>query len=55
MDHPSIFLLTRPEPPTPMFTTKIDVLDLIINILTDHEKHLDELITRLEKVTPKAR
>ena len=52
MDHPSIFLLTRPEPPPPMFTQKIDVLDLIIETLKEHEKHLDELIARLEKVTP---
>ena len=30
------------------YTEKITVLDLLINILTDHEKRLDELITRLE-------
>ena len=30
------------------FTEKIDVLDLLINILKDHEEKLDELITRLE-------
>ena len=31
-------------------TEKIDVLDLIINILTEHEKNLDALIYRLETV-----
>jgi len=28
--------------------TKIDVLDLIIQVLQDHEKTLDEAIARLE-------
>ena len=37
------------------FTEKIDTLDMIISILQEHEKHLDELITRLEKVTPRER
>ena len=55
MDHPSTFLLTHRDPPTPMFTQKIDVLDLIIETLKEHEKHLDELITRLEEVTPRIR
>ncbi len=32
------------------FTEKIDVLDLIIEVLTEHEKTLDSLITRLERV-----
>ena len=30
------------------FTEKIDVLDMIINILREHEEKLDELVTRLE-------
>ncbi|MCW4049122.1 MAG: hypothetical protein NWE89_05230 [Candidatus Bathyarchaeota archaeon] len=30
------------------FTEKVDVLDLIINILQEHEQKLDELVTRLE-------
>ena len=29
-------------------TEKIDVLDLIINVLKEHEKKLDELIGKLE-------
>lgn len=33
------------------FTEKIDVLDLIIKILNDHEKKFDELVERLELVT----
>ena len=31
------------------FIEKMDVLDLIISVLQDHEKTLDQLITRLEK------
>ncbi|MBA7490042.1 hypothetical protein ES702_00576 [subsurface metagenome] len=30
------------------FTEKIDVLELLINILREHEEKLDELVTRLE-------
>ena len=30
------------------FTEKMDVLDLLINIIKDHEAKLDELISRLE-------
>ena len=30
------------------FTEKMDVLDLLISILKDHEQTLDELISRLE-------
>ena len=30
------------------YTEKIDVLDLLIEILMEHEKKLDELVTRLE-------
>jgi len=32
------------------FTDKIDVLDLIIEILKEHERKLDEFTHRLEKV-----
>lgn len=32
----------------PTFTEKIDVLDLMINILRDHEEKLDKIVTRLE-------
>lgn len=35
------------EPPH-RFTEKIDVLDMLINILREHEEKLDEMITRLE-------
>lgn len=31
--------------------SKLDALDLIINVLIEHEKRLDELIQRLEKNT----
>jgi len=31
------------------FTEKIDVLDLLINILKEHEEKLDQLVERLEK------
>ena len=31
---------------------KIDVLDLIIATLREHEKIMDELIERLEAITP---
>jgi len=33
------------------FPEKIDVLELIISILGEHEKKLDELVTKLEVVT----
>ena len=33
---------------------KVDVLDLIIDVLKEHEKKLDELISRLEKIVEKA-
>ena len=33
------------------YTTKIDVLDLIIETLKEHEKTLDALIVRLEAVS----
>ena len=32
------------------FTEKIDVLDLLINILREHEEKLDELVERLEEI-----
>ena len=32
------------------FTKRIDVLDIIIDILVDHEKTLDAQIARLEKL-----
>ncbi len=31
------------------FVEKVDVLDLIINCLKEHEKELDGLVERLEK------
>lgn len=31
------------------FTEKMDVLDLLINILRKHEEKLDELVERLER------
>jgi len=32
------------------FTEKMDVLDLLINIIKEHEEKLDELISRLENL-----
>ena len=32
------------------FDDKIDVMDLIINVLKDHESKLDELVSRLENL-----
>jgi len=32
-------------------TEKIDVLETLIDIIIDHEQHLDQLITRLEHIT----
>jgi hypothetical protein len=37
------------------FDEKIDVIDLIINVLKDHETKLDELVSRLESVPSRAR
>ena len=34
------------------FDDKIDVMDLIINVLKDHESKLDELVSRLESLPP---
>ncbi len=36
-----------------MSENKIDVIDLIIQTLQEHEKKLDELIERLERATNK--
>ncbi len=33
------------------FTKKIDVLDILINILSKHEEKIDKLVTRLEEIT----
>ena len=33
------------------FTEKIDVLELLVEILMEHEKKLDEIVTRLELLT----
>jgi hypothetical protein len=30
------------------FTEKVDVLDLLINILREHEENLDRLVARME-------
>jgi len=35
------------------FTEKVDVLDLLINVLKEHEQKLDEITTRLEEAAPK--
>jgi len=35
------------------YTEKIDVLDLLIKILKEHEEKMDELVTRLETVCKK--
>ena len=35
------------------YTEKIDVLDMIINVLHEHEKELDCLINRLTEVLAK--
>jgi len=32
------------------YTEKIDVLDLLINVLREHEEKLDELVERMEKM-----
>jgi len=36
------------------YTEKIDVLDLIIQILNEHEKKLSEIVERLEKIAEQA-
>ena len=35
---------------TMSFTEKIDVLDMIIEVLMEHEQNLDSLIRRIERV-----
>jgi len=35
------------------YTEKIDVLDMIIEILQEHEKKIDELVSRLEAAVDK--
>jgi len=35
------------------YNEKMDVLDLIINVLKEHEKRLDEWGARLERVVPR--
>ena len=35
------------------YTEKIDVLDMIIQVLKDHEKKLDEISQRLENILEK--
>ena len=37
------------------FTEKVDVLDLLVNILREHEEKLDELVSRLEALAPAPR
>ena len=32
------------------YVTKIDAMDLIINVLREHEKTLDELVERMEEI-----
>ena len=32
------------------FTEKIDVLDLLVNVLREHEEKLDEIVERFEKL-----
>ena len=36
------------------YTQKIDVLDLLINILKEHERKLDELVGRIERLLEEA-
>ena len=36
------------------YTQKIDVLDLLINILKEHERRLDELVGRIERLLKEA-
>ena len=36
------------------FEEKVDVIDLIINVLRDHEKSLDDLVSRLERTLEKS-
>ena len=36
-----------------MNDNRIDVVDMIIDVLTEHEKKLDSLVERLERATDK--
>ena len=35
------------------FTQKIDALDMIIEVLREHEKALDDLVQRIEALLPR--
>jgi hypothetical protein len=37
----------------PNLRTKTDVLDLVISFMMDHEKQMDQMLERIEKVTDK--
>lgn len=37
----------------PSLKTKTDVLDLVISFIMDHEKRMDQMVERLEKLTGK--
>ena len=37
----------------PSLKTKTDVLDLVINFIMDHEKRMDQMVERLERLTGK--
>lgn len=37
----------------PSLKTKADVLDLIISFIIDHEKWMDQIVERLERITDK--
>ena len=37
----------------PALRTKTDVLDLVINFMMDHEKQMDQMLERLERLTDK--
>lgn len=45
--------ITAPDPNgRDEMSGKIDALDLVIDVMREHEKVLDELIARLEAITP---
>ena len=37
------------------YTAKLDVLELLINILKEHERKLDELVGRIERLLEEAK
>jgi len=39
-----------PEPGSANASQKMDALDLVINVLMRHERNLDKIVTRLERV-----